>query len=134
MLSFQDSNKSSKGLYTMPLLKTGILAAHYKKSVNFTKIPGVWLPPRLALFLLVEHFRNQDMVGLCYPTALKNTFVGLKGYMTKNNTCPLLPYCARSLKMFEGACKNNRKWTSSWLPVTLPCNLHYNKSVKFTVG
>ena len=89
----------------MPLLKTGILAAHYKNYINFTKIPGLWLPLRLALFLLVEHFRNQDMVGLCYPTALKNTFVGLKGYMTKNNTCPLLPYCARSLKMFEGACK-----------------------------
>ena len=27
--------------------------------------------------LPVEHFRNQDMVGLCQPTVLENTFVGL---------------------------------------------------------
>ena len=42
--------------------------------------------------VLEEHFCNQYMIGLCKPTALENTFVGLKGLMTKDNTCPLLPY------------------------------------------
>ena len=27
------------------------------------------------------------MVGLCLQKTLENTFVGLKGYMTKSNTC-----------------------------------------------
>ena len=55
--------------------------------VSFEQLgPGIWLPVPLPLFygrLLVEHFRNQDMVQLWEPAALENTFVGLKGYMIK---------------------------------------------------
>ena len=32
--------------------------------------------------------------GLMLTYSTKNTFVGFKGYMAKNNTCPLLPYYA----------------------------------------
>ena len=44
---------------------------------------GIHLPLFLRASTCRTVFRNQDKVGLYLPTALENTFVGLKGYMTK---------------------------------------------------
>ena len=42
-------------------------------------------------------FRNQDVVGYVNRQHSKYFCIGLKGYMNKNNTCPLLPHYAWQL-------------------------------------
>ena len=63
----------------------------------YCKILGIWLPVHLPLFLRAStcrtFFKNQDN-GRVMLTDRSRKFVVLKGYMTKNNTCPLLPFCA----------------------------------------
>ena len=68
-------------------LPTWVCVLHCKMIRGFYgKMPGILLPVHLPLFLRASScrtvIRNQDMEGLI-PTALENTFVGLKGYMTK---------------------------------------------------
>ena len=45
------------------------------------------------------------------------------GLYDKKQECHLLPFCAWFLKVFTGACKNNGKWTGSWLLLILLWNL-----------
>ena len=71
-----------------PIFELGSTVLHCEMIRGFEgKTPGIWLPVHLPLFLRASTcrtvFRNQDKVGLYLPTALENTFVGLKGYMTK---------------------------------------------------
>ena len=71
---------------------------HYKEIRRFYgNIPGIWLPVHLPLFSRESTCEAVLEMVMLTP---ENTFVGLKGYMTKNNICPLLMYCACFMKMF----------------------------------
>ena len=59
--------------------------------------------------------------------------------MTKKHACPLLPYCARFLEMFTGACKIKREIVASYFTVKttdifLQCGLILNCHKKTIVN
>ena len=56
--------------------------------------------------LHVEHFWKSRYVRVMLTDSTQKSLFGwLKGYMTKNNISPLLPYCAWFLKMFTAPVK-----------------------------